>query len=427
MLGYLQQATAYLAMLLIVSRTATGPTTGEHAHLFHNLCELLTAPTRISQTPDDTYTAKTDYLDILQLNTSLSDAEWRKKFAKPGQGKPRPEYTTPKQGEDTIQKERWPDWIAAEEALEEPNKAAAIEKRAGLGGASGTDKQLYLQLLQPVAEQAAAINVELNSLTQDAAPDTPANIIQALNTGLFGQPDSAATKLDNNKLKNAAASHTALCGTSGTSAKAEALITIALCVCGKGADSGEADLCITNQADDQVEATLNNLKDLGEDLIKHCQTSSNPITSAELTAAIKTLKAKFTTKTTNMFIGSYTGTGCNGNTGQGVCAMYKTASKSDVEKINNMPWRKELIKASNLLHSREAKRAQILAGNKKLQKLKTLAFSMLPQVQLIKKQQAQQNPPESLTKTNKEEQTSKAKECEEIQKASDCKQKGHCK
>nr|APD73021.1 variant surface glycoprotein 1125.174 [Trypanosoma brucei] len=421
MLAYLQQATAYLAMLLIVSRTASGLAAGEHAHLFHNLCELLTAPTRISQTPDDTYMAKTDYLDILQLNTSLSDAEWRKKFAKPGQGKPRPEYTTPKAGEDTIQKERWQDWLEAEDALDGPNKAAAMLKHAGLDSPSNQDRDLYLQLLQPISEKAAAINADLITLTQETGEDTVPKIIAALNTGLFGKAESTALALDNNILKNTATDHVGLCGTQGTSAKAHALVTIALCVCGNGAASGAQDLCVADQDDSNLDGGLNNLNTLGQDLVKHCQASSNTITSAELTAAISSLIGNFQSKGTNMYIGYYSSTGCNGNTANGVCAMYKTDSKSDVEKINNMPWRKELIKASNLLHSREAKRAQILAGNQKLQKLKTLAFSLAPQVQLIKRQQAQQKALEPLTKANKEEQTSK--ECEAIEKAKLCKEK----
>nr|AGH59903.1 variant surface glycoprotein 730 [Trypanosoma brucei] len=427
MLGYLQQAAAYLAMLLIVSRSARGLATGEHAHLFHNLCELLTAPTKIAATPDDTYTAKTDYLKILQLNTSLSEAEWRSKFAKPDKGKPRPQYQKPNQGEDTIQKKRWPDWIAAEEGIEEPNKAAVIEKRGGLGGASENTRQIYLKLLQPAAEEAAAIHGDLITLTQETAEDTIPRIIAALNAGLFGKAERKATVLDNDKLKNSATIHKTLCWQAGTNAKVEALIAISLCVCGNGASSGAQDLCISDQDNTQLDAGLTNLNTLGQDLVARCQHSKRPITGAELTAAIGSLTTNFQTKATNLYIGTYANTACSGNTGQGVCAMYKTQSKSDVETINNMPWRKELIQAATLLRSREAKRAQILAGNQKLQKLKTLAFSMLPQVQQIRKQQAQQKPPKPLTKANKEEQTSKTKECEGIRKASDCRQKGECK
>nr|APD75237.1 variant surface glycoprotein 1125.5085 [Trypanosoma brucei] len=386
MLGYLQQTTAYLATLLIVSRTATGLVAGEHAHLFLNLCELLTAPTRIAQTAADTYAAKTDYLEILQLNTSLSDAEWRSKFAKTDKSKTRPQYQTPKQGEDSIQKKRWPDWIAAEEAIEEPNKGAAIEKRGGLGGASASDKQLYLKLLQPVAEEAAAIHGDLITLTQETAEDTIPRIIAALNAGLFGKAERTATGLDNDKLKNSATTNKTLCGQEGTNAKAEALIAISLCVCGNGASSGAQDLCVSDQDNTQLNAGLTNLNTLGQGLVTRCQRSKCPITSAELTAAISSLIANFKTKGTNMYIGYYSSTGCSGNSSQGVCAMYKTASKSDVETINNMPWRKELIQAATLLRSREAKRAQILAGNQKWQKLKTLAFNMTPKVQIINKQ-----------------------------------------
>nr|APD75553.1 variant surface glycoprotein 1125.5476 [Trypanosoma brucei] len=300
MLVYLQQTTAYLAMLLIVSRTATGLVAGEHAHLFLNLCELLTAPTRIAQTAADTYAVKTDYLEILQLNTSLRYAEWRSKFAKPDKGKTRPQYQTPKQGEDTIQKKRWPDWIAAEEAIEEPNKAAAIEKRGGLGGASENARHIYLKLLQPVAEEAAAIHGDLITLTHETAEDTIPRIIAALNAGLFGKAESTVLALDNNILKNTATNHIQLCGSTGTSAKAEALVTIALCVCGNGASSGAQDLCISDQDNTQLDAELTNLNTLGQDLVARCQRSKRPITGAELTAAIGSLTTNFQTKATNM-------------------------------------------------------------------------------------------------------------------------------
>ncbi|SCU71239.1 Trypanosomal VSG domain containing protein, putative [Trypanosoma equiperdum] len=68
-------------------------TTGEHAYLYRELCDLIQLPSRLPKAAEDITTAASAYMEIQKLNTSLSPAAWQAKFAKTAEGKS-PQYET---------------------------------------------------------------------------------------------------------------------------------------------------------------------------------------------------------------------------------------------------------------------------------------------------------------------------------------------
>nr|ARB50809.1 variant surface glycoprotein [Trypanosoma brucei] len=393
-------------------------TTGEHAYLYRELCDLIQLPSRLPKGTDDSATAASGYMEIQKLNTSLSPEGCRAKFAKTTEGKS-PQYEPGQGSADELAQKRWTTWADASEATEDGKKDAEILKAAGLVGASLTTQQEYHALLQPIAEEAAATMKQPNALKDKTIQAQTQAIQKALNRALFDQDVTAAkltAAIDVNCRTNTATTLTQLCGEPGTNARAKSVVQMLVCLCSY--DSTDTNNpCESSQTPTALTAAVTATHTVAEDLISKCPDAEQSSTSSgEISAFLSALLARFKSKATDIYIGDFTTTACNGSSGNGKCVMYKSNNKDDIKAFRELCWLREIRNAATVLRQAENTNGQVRQLTDRMNSLKQQAQNLRPQIQGRNKQ------PETAATTdvsNKDKKTQQV--CETIKDKQKCK------
>nr|APD74006.1 variant surface glycoprotein 1125.2514 [Trypanosoma brucei] len=402
----------------MLNRLEAAVAAGEHAYLYRELCDLIQLPSRLPKAANDTTAAASAYMEIQKLNTSLSPAAWRAKFAKTAEGK-RPQYEQGQGSTDELAQKRWQTWIEAMEATEDGKKDDEILKEAGLVGAPEQKKQEYHALLQPIAEEAAATMEQLNYLKDKTVAAQTQALKKTLNRALFDQDVETAkltTAADVNGKTDTATSLTQLCGAPGASARAKSVVQMLVCLCSY--DKTDTDKpCEANQLTTALSAAVTEAHTVAQDLISKCpdaeQSSTN---SGEISAFLSALLTRFKSKATDIYIGDFTNTGCSGSSGNGKCVMYKSNNKDDIKAFRQLNWVKELRNVARMLTQAENTNGQVRQLTERMNSLKQQARNLRPQIQGRNKQ------PETAATTdvsNKDKKTQQV--CETIKDKQKCK------
>nr|APD73567.1 variant surface glycoprotein 1125.1344 [Trypanosoma brucei] len=377
----LKMALRMAAVAAIVAQTTTTEaiSAGDHEHLFLDLCALISFTERKIPDIPETASAQAAFHEIIKLNSSLSESKWRKQFDKQGQPATRPKYKAGDKPADPLIEKRWNSWTQAEDELEKETPKGKTLAAAGANTLSETQRRRFLALLQPIAETAADVYSEIQSVEASAQHFSQAAIKAELNHAVYGAGVSGKADLTTDKLKAAngnPSDRTHLCGAATpTAGKALTISAILYCVC--EADSGEA-----------------------SGGLKAC---ANHKTNAR-------------------------DTGCNGSSGSGPCVVSKTETAADAEALTKAPWRKHILTAAKLLNKQARAAAYIKTLTTKLTQLKNQAFNQRTMIDMqeqvsttVRSTGSPQKAAEQATAQRKKEQ------CEVIEKAALCKEKEECK
>nr|AGH61285.1 variant surface glycoprotein 2114 [Trypanosoma brucei] len=434
----LKMALRMAAVAAIVAQTTTTEaiSAGDHEHLFLDLCALISFTERKIPDIPETASAQAAFHEIIKLNSSLSESKWRKQFDKQGQPATRPKYKAGDKPADPLIEKRWNSWTQAEDELEKETPKGKTLAAAGANTLSETQRRRFLALLQPIAETAADVYSEIQSVQASAQHFSQAAIKAELNHAVYGAGVSGKADLTTDKLKAAngnPSNRGELCGAEApTTGKAVTITAILYCVC--EADNGEASGSLKACADHQTNAreTGGAITQVGQattDLIGKCPGEADkPLTPTEIVHALARFEATKKTKAKYITFGTLTSTGCNGSSTSGLCVVYKTPTATDAEAITKAPWRKHLLTAAELLNKQARAAAYIETLTTKLTQLKNQAFNqraiidMQEQVSTtLRSTGSPQKAAEQATAQRKKEQ------CEVIEKAEDCKNNGNCK
>nr|AGH60905.1 variant surface glycoprotein 325 [Trypanosoma brucei] len=396
----------------------------DNAALLIKLCTLLDLESRVSNLEPATYTAQSNYNNLQDLNTTLSDPEWRAQLNKTEPAKTRPDKPKQPHETDASRLKRWKDWIEAEDRLEPKGKMEEALKRANLEGSSAQTRRTVHAHLQPILQRAAEINDELVRLSGEADAGTKEQVATAIKEALYGAGAASLKDITAQSTigKTAASSQEDACGAQGTSSLVKTIAGITLCVCAKGSKSaGVGKLCSAQQGTTQLNTNFGNAATIAQDIVQQCpKAADEPPTSSEITAALETFLGTLTLKATHAYFGSYTATDCSGEAGSGACVIYAGGTKATVDEIKQTNWHTKLREAASKLKALEARNNKIETLNHLMVAEEQAAYKVAQQVQLTAAQAAkyEKTTKQDNQQTNREE----ADKCktDKNQTAADC-------
>nr|AGQ50265.1 variant surface glycoprotein [Trypanosoma brucei] len=360
--SYLIRVSAIVATLAYLASSA--PESGEHGHLFRQLCELVNLAERPAPAKITDAQAQVSYLAIAKLNASVAPQSWRDTIASKTEGAAHKQQIASAPAQPAAPDPREEYWKQAAAAVKDSDTRRQILQTAGL--ADVTEEQLanYRRQLNPIAEHAFQALQHVTQLATGPEKDKANDALKALKIAAYGRDDftpAGAKDTDCKGQDGTGTTRQLLCGAPNTDAKANTIAQFMLCVCGvDGTDNNK--LCESSQSSTAFNPSSTPEQVL-KDLLSKCPQPSpkTPATAAEVQAKATALINAFQQKGKDTYYGFYTGTGCSGKSNQGICVMYKAGTKQELETLAAHPWLSQLQTAAKLLHEHEQALSKLAA------------------------------------------------------------------
>nr|AGH60031.1 variant surface glycoprotein 1091 [Trypanosoma brucei] len=378
----LHHTLATIALIAWQTHRCQAVAAGEHAHLFLQLCDLVNLAQRPASTKLSEAAGRTSYLSIVKLNNSIGTQAWQQVIKAYNEPPSSAQTATPVGKAAENPNPREPYWKAA--AKEVPNEVERkkVLAAAGLQEAADTRLAAYRKIQRPIAEQAFITMNDIVSIANGQAKDAATQAARALKKAAYGRTDfspNAATATDAKGEGGDAASRQDLCGRPNTGAKANTIAQVILCLCAYDTDSRA--FCESTQ-------TAANLNLAGTpnthltNLLSLCpaSTDTEAPTVSEINTKLAKVLAQVKSKATDVYLGHFSGTGCDGTAANGVCIMYTANNKAAQDKFNKIQWISELQKAAKLQRQHELAQAELKGLTAQLAADRKLAYSLLPAV-----------------------------------------------
>nr|ARB50889.1 variant surface glycoprotein [Trypanosoma brucei] len=166
------------------------------------------------------------------------------------------------------------------------------------------------------------------------------------------------------------------CGAPNTDAKANKIAKLILLLCAY--DSESQRFCESSQTESNLKLDTNGHK-LMANLLNLCpQPDISSPTTAEIHSKLVALLAQVKSKTTDVYLGHFSKTGCDGTDTNGVCVMYAANTKTAQGKFTKIQWIKELQQAAKLQQQHEEAQSELKELEAQLETARKLAYSLLP-------------------------------------------------
>nr|AGH60341.1 variant surface glycoprotein 1410 [Trypanosoma brucei] len=309
----------------------------EHAAL----CNFISMAGRVIAVPTVQPLDTENYAYIQQLNFALGDQQWQEKFYKNSDRKGVKDTAAEAGITGEGAADMWADLKKAAEALKSDSQNPLL-------------KELEEMKLTAAARRLA--KAELESLTNESReikkmyPDPPKNVDYENNNpkskllaALLGAGNADVGTATGQKAVGAAATATrqATCtaGEKTTARPASALAMLA-CVCQSSGTAVTNFIC-TEKAKDSNAWTGNAYPhDTGlQHIGKSCpKPRADPVTKANLEAALTNLLALIHTDGTHEYLGAYVQTGCDGTSPNGICVQFPDLATSAPDVATKTTW-----------------------------------------------------------------------------------------
>nr|APD74489.1 variant surface glycoprotein 1125.3124 [Trypanosoma brucei] len=408
--------------------------TGGHANLFAPLCELLQLADASTQPAEPETNGQGSYDKLQELNTSLSTKEWLVQFERPAPNQDRPAKPTKPFDSDQTRLDCWPDWIKAEEALATGDAEKTVLKRAHLETASQELRNAVILHLQPILKRAKELNAKLVNLQTGEGDDLFPKIQELLVEAVYGQKQVKPSNptADNILGASAVTSHQAFCDNTDAGKPVSTVAALTICLCTKGSGSnGLAGICTDGAA--SASTAIANTFTNAPAIINNLKTGCPPLADTELTAEaigrpLQALISQADTQPGATYLGTYSATGCNGDSDSGVCVKYTGAAAAAHAKLNESTWYTKLTTLTKKLKAREAKTKEISILSKLLKAEEEAGYKLSVVTQLQAAATPQINTSTSNPKAHPvTKQKEDEEECNKAKDEEECKTKTGCK
>nr|AGH61161.1 variant surface glycoprotein 603 [Trypanosoma brucei] len=368
------RAIATIALLSACAARATAPVDDDNIPTLALLCPALQlADGEITFEPASP-TKAADINDLLALNMSLADSTWQAKFKKPKPDKGNSGSTTTNKEATPGTEAEMAAWSTAADAINSKTKLDAVLKPYGYDSTNMSLLATAAQAIKHYTALAFDAQQQLAAATINDKPDT--ELKQALDKAIYGAAGSynpAATAEAG--LSSKVARQAACVETASTHNPIKTISTIVACVCAVKHDMGSGKAPCGPPGDQNIKwATSTGLPtaETWNKMRTRCPVlTASTITAIKVEAALNTAKQAFYGKGTDLYVGKYDSSGCDGSD-NGACIKYSNQATTDIPKFDKAEWVGELTTIITALRARDKATERINALQNQIATAKVL-------------------------------------------------------
>nr|AGH60448.1 variant surface glycoprotein 1522 [Trypanosoma brucei] len=344
----------------------------EHAAL----CSVFAMAGRKLDIPMIDPLAEDDYKYIQELNFTVAPETWQKKFYKEADRTTVHGDANAASLQNVGEERHWPDWKEAAQAFRKESKESRVKELLE-PPLTSTARVIAAVEVAAIAASAWTIKQDYPVLTAEqkayAATNPPPDLAKAL----FGGGATTAETVTANDPFGKSVGSTArdqICDVGHANSGIKCATAMLACVC----EPHNAQATTNGECTEKAKPVGNwnggvsgpSQADM-QKLAKSCGTPpSTKLTRTEIRASVTHLRSLIHFDTNDGYLGHYSGTGCNGSKGHGICVKFTNLMTSDKTQFETKTWVAKFVQAAEIMDSLQQTAAKAAAVNAQLKNMK---------------------------------------------------------
>ncbi|RHW69636.1 Trypanosome variant surface glycoprotein C-terminal domain containing protein [Trypanosoma brucei equiperdum] len=313
---------------------------------------------------------------MIKLNLSLADATWRQQFKKQGNTLQWQDTLPDTHKNDTDFKTLWDDWLKAAKDLNPETKVAEEAAKWHLNDLPKHKLARARQEISQATRKAKRLTDSWNLLENSKKLKTANDALRRLKKAIYGDANNSDGTIENSKVfkEGPASSRDATCRGTLAANKATSIAAVMLCLCTKGNTATQVAKPCTDfpSVSTEWDANGNNGPTVFANLIKTCpEPTAAPLHAQTILQMVTAIKASFTLQDTSAYLGAFEATNCDGSNAKGVCVEYTDFTHTATEKLDTIPWLRQLRELADDLAAATSAIKQQQAITEKLNEIKS--------------------------------------------------------
>nr|APD74762.1 variant surface glycoprotein 1125.4235 [Trypanosoma brucei] len=344
-------ASALIVLFIITAKLAASDyAVNANAREASMLCTLVSWAGQRSKWNPDSEQETDDVDDILNLNMSLADDEWRKLFIT-DDTEPQPvKYNTNKHKQITDSADTWAEWARQATETGTPKKQDEIKKKLKLEHITNEQLQVAKNEIIRLAAELQVIKDSTKGGTSTSETVDETKVQKEINSVVYGEekePEDTALRTTN--FGTAKSTRDAMCDGSSSDPKVKTVLGILACICladntNNGQKQGKVCAGNTGITDQTWNPTNTQTPPQGAlaALLKICpRQGEQKLTADKLPTAVDAISSLLTYDNAAGYIGIHQGAGCTAAQNAGMCVKYTDLANAQKDPKEAIGWLKK--------------------------------------------------------------------------------------
>nr|APD74767.1 variant surface glycoprotein 1125.4240 [Trypanosoma brucei] len=343
--------TISLVFIITAKRTAANYAVNANAREASMLCTLVSWAGQRSKWNPDSEQETDDVDDILKLNMSLADEQWRKHFLTDDAEPKAVTYDASKHKQITGSAETWAEWTKQAQAAAKDNAQTAIKKKLKLEHITNGQLQAAKNEIIRLAAELQVIKDSTKGGTSTSETIDETKVQKEINSVVYGEEkEPADTALRTTNFGTAKYPRDAMCDGSSSDPKVKTVLGILACICladntNNGQKQGKVCAGNTGITDQTWNPTTTQTPPQGAlaALLKICpRQGETKLTADKLPTAVDAISSLLTYDNAAGYIGIHQGAGCTAAQNAGMCVKYTDLANAQKDPKEAIGWLKKL-------------------------------------------------------------------------------------
>nr|APD73047.1 variant surface glycoprotein 1125.202 [Trypanosoma brucei] len=344
--------------------------------IFRKLCTTVQWTAATFALPATQQTQPSIYTEMIKLNLSLADATWRRQFKK--QAEPLQWKDTPPDSHknDADFKTLWADWLKAAKELNPETKVTEEASKWKLNDLTKSKLDRARREISQATRKAKRLTERWTLLENRKKLKTANDALKRLTLAIYGDENNSDGTIEKAKVFKGGpgGSRDANCRGKLANNKAPSVAAVLLCLCTKGNKPTQVAKPCTDFPSVGTEwaASGKNWPTVFANLIKTCPNpTAAPLHAQTILQMVTAIKTSFNLQDTAAYLGAFQNTDCDGSNAKGVCVGYTDVGNTATEKLDTIPWLRQLRDLADDLAAATSTTSQQHAITEKLNEIKS--------------------------------------------------------